>query len=156
MKIAKTGDGAHAIGAQPSEPATGRERPTHTLAFVLKCTEDHVTYLHAGDAAPVTQSRAEFASNYASQALQAVPQAPTLAGEDAALEVSGTFGFRWFVPELLRHRSIWRDVMLASLFIQLMAIGTPLFTQVIIDKVILNQTLSTLTVLAIALGLFIL
>ena len=30
-----------------------------------------------------------------------------------------TFGFRWFVPELARHKRIWRDVLLASLAIQL-------------------------------------
>ena len=33
------------------------------------------------------------------------------------------FGFRWFVPELLKHRAVWRDVLLASLVIQLLALG---------------------------------
>jgi ABC-type bacteriocin/lantibiotic exporter with double-glycine peptidase domain len=35
------------------------------------------------------------------------------------------FGFRWFVPELLKHRSIWRDVLLASLAIHLVGLATP-------------------------------
>lgn len=64
------------------------------------------------------------------------------------------FGFRWFVPELLKYRRIWRDVLLASLAIQLVGLATPLFTQVIIDKVIVHQTRSTLVVLGVALTLF--
>ena len=58
------------------------------------------------------------------------------------------------MPELLKHKVIWRDVLLASLFIQLMALATPLFTQVIIDKVVVHQTLSTLTVIGGALVIF--
>ena len=75
--------------------------------------------------------------------------------EAAAAAGRSGFGFRWFVPELLRHKAIWRDVLLASLAIQLMALATPVFTQVVIDKVIVHQTLSTLAVIGIALGVFI-
>ena len=57
------------------------------------------------------------------------------------------FGFSWFIPELLRHRKLWRDVLLASLAIQLVGLATPLFTQVIIDKVIAHHSVSTLWVL---------
>ena len=64
------------------------------------------------------------------------------------------FGFKWFVPELLRHKAIWRDVLLASLAIQLMALATPVFTQVVIDKVIVHHTMNTLVVIGIALFVF--
>lgn len=66
------------------------------------------------------------------------------------------FGFRWFIPELLKHKPIWRDVLLASLAIQLVGLATPLFTQVIIDKVVVHQTHSTLIVLGVALVMFML
>jgi subfamily B ATP-binding cassette protein HlyB/CyaB len=66
------------------------------------------------------------------------------------------FGFRWFANELLRHKAVWRDVLLASLFIQLIALAAPLGTQVIIDKVVVHQTTSTLAVIAVALALFVL
>jgi ATP-binding cassette, subfamily B, bacterial HlyB/CyaB len=56
-------------------------------------------------------------------------QAPALKEEDGAAYTGVAFGFRWFVPELLRHKAIWRDVLLASLAIQLMALATPIFTQ---------------------------
>lgn len=66
------------------------------------------------------------------------------------------FGFRWFIPELLKHKRIWRDVLLASLAIQLVGLATPLFTQVIIDKVVVHQTQSTLIALGAALVMFML
>jgi subfamily B ATP-binding cassette protein HlyB/CyaB len=71
---------------------------------------------------------------------------------DAAAEVPARFGFCWFIPELLKHKKVWRDVLAASLVLQLVGLTTPLFTQVIIDKVVVHQTGSTL--LAIAGGLF--
>jgi subfamily B ATP-binding cassette protein HlyB/CyaB len=71
-------------------------------------------------------------------------------------EARKPFGFSWFVPELLRHRTIWRDVLLASLAIQLVGLATPLFTQVIIDKVIAHHSESTLIVLGVALVVFML
>src|SRR5439155_17550559 len=65
-----------------------------------------------------------------------------------------SFGLRWFIPELLKHKRIWRDVLLASLFIQLIAMAIPLCSQIIIDKVIVHQTSSTLVVIAVALSIF--
>ncbi len=66
------------------------------------------------------------------------------------------FGFRWFWTELLKHRPVWRDVLLASLFLQLIGLTTPLFTQVIIDKVVVHHTSSTLIALAVGLVMFLL
>ncbi|HRK56049.1 MAG TPA: peptidase domain-containing ABC transporter [Burkholderiaceae bacterium] len=75
---------------------------------------------------------------------------------DEAGAKAGTrpFGFRWFVPELLRHQPIWRDVLLASATIQILALGMPLMTQAIIDKVVVHRTQSTLIALGIGLALF--
>ena len=64
------------------------------------------------------------------------------------------FGFRWFVPELLRHKRIWREVLLASLAIQLVGLATPIFTQVVIDKVVVHHTESTLWVVGLGLAMF--
>ena len=67
--------------------------------------------------------------------------------------VSQAFNFRWFVPELLRHKTVWRDVLLASLALQLVTLATPLFTQAIIDKVVVHRTQSTLITIGIAMAL---
>ncbi len=66
------------------------------------------------------------------------------------------FGFSTIWREVIQHRSIWRHVLLASLAIQVVGLGTPLLTQVIIDKVLVHQTISTLVVVAAALVVFML
>jgi len=67
------------------------------------------------------------------------------------------FGFRWFLPSLFRHRKAFGHVLLASLFVQIFALVTPLFFQVVVDKVLAHRSYSTLIVLVIglaAIGLF--
>lgn len=61
------------------------------------------------------------------------------------------FGFRWFLPSIWRYRRPLGHVLLASFFIQIFAIVTPLFFQVVVDKVLVHHSLSTLTVLVIGL-----
>lgn len=63
------------------------------------------------------------------------------------------FGFGWFVPEILKHKAILRDVLIASAVLMLMGIGTPLLTQVIFDKVVVHETQSTLMVVTSALAI---
>src|SRR6185312_16379244 len=68
-----------------------------------------------------------------------------------------TFGFRWFLPSLLRYRKPLAQVAIASLFVQLFALATPIFFQLIVDKVLVHKGLSTLVVLIVGmvtLGLF--
>jgi subfamily B ATP-binding cassette protein HlyB/CyaB len=69
---------------------------------------------------------------------------------------SSAFDVSWFVPALWRYRHLLRDVLLASLVLQLFALATPLFFQVVIDKVLVHRGLTTLDVLAWGLGAVIL
>ena len=126
----------------------------HRLAILLGCDAERVLYIEEGGQRPVTSSLAKFDAQYAGTVLLFAPQAPALAADEAEPERAPQFGFRWFVPELLRHKAIWRDVLLASLAIQLMALATPVFTQVVIDKVIVHHTMNTLIVIGIALVVF--
>jgi subfamily B ATP-binding cassette protein HlyB/CyaB len=61
------------------------------------------------------------------------------------------FDFTWFVPALVKYRKLLGEVLVASLFIQLFALVTPLFFQVVMDKVLVHQGYSTLTVIGVAL-----
>ncbi len=79
------------------------------------------------------------------------PEATLLGDDGGAAERH--FGFAWFIPELLRYRSVWRDVLLASAAIQLLALVVPLLTQVVVDKVVAHQTMNTLIVIGVALML---
>ena len=61
------------------------------------------------------------------------------------------FDVTWFIPALVRYRALIGDVLAASFVLQLFALATPLFFQVVIDKVLVHQGLTTLNVLIIGL-----
>ncbi len=58
------------------------------------------------------------------------------------------FGFKWFFNEILTYKQVIGEVMLGSFIVQLFGLVTPLFTQVILDKVIVHRSIMTLDVLA--------
>ena len=60
------------------------------------------------------------------------------------------FGFKWFFNEIFKYKKIMGQILLGSFVIQLFGLVTPLFTQVILDKVLVNRTIATLDVLAFA------
>jgi ATP-binding cassette subfamily B protein len=57
------------------------------------------------------------------------------------------FGLRWFLPEILRQRTTFRDIAIATFAMSVVALGVPIFTQLVIDKVLVHQNMSTLVVL---------
>ena len=65
-------------------------------------------------------------------------------------ELIRRYNLEWFYSVILHYKKYFGEVLLASLFLQSMGLLLPLFTQVIIDKVISNGGLSTLTVLGIS------
>lgn len=64
-----------------------------------------------------------------------------------------SFGFRWFLPSIWRYRRAFGHVLVASLFVQLFALITPLFFQVVVDKVLAHRSYSTLIVLVAGLAI---
>lgn len=66
------------------------------------------------------------------------------------LSSQAAFGFQWFLAEIARYKRIIGEVLLGSFVVQLFGLVTPLFTQVILDKVIVHRSMSTLDVLAVA------
>ena len=96
----------------------------------------------------------EFAEGFEPELLQ-IEVAPAAHAEPAEI-AHRPFGLWAFVPELLRHRAIWRDVLAASAAMQLIALAIPLCTQVVIDKVVVHHAASTLIVIVAVLGLFVL
>jgi len=68
-----------------------------------------------------------------------------------------TFGFTWFLPSIWRYRQPLLDVLVASCVVQVFGLITPLFFQLVIDKVLVHNSTSTLVVVVAAmvvLGLF--
>ncbi|BAZ38047.1 toxin secretion ABC transporter ATP-binding protein [Calothrix sp. NIES-4101] len=61
------------------------------------------------------------------------------------------FNLSWFLPAVWRYRGLLIEVLIASFTLQLLGLTTPLITQVVIDKVMVQESLPTLDVMAIAL-----
>jgi subfamily B ATP-binding cassette protein HlyB/CyaB len=66
-------------------------------------------------------------------------------------DLSRRFGISWFVEAIHKYRYVLGEVLIASFFLQLFALVSPLFFQVVIDKVLSSRTVTTLDVLIIGL-----
>jgi ATP-binding cassette subfamily B protein len=61
------------------------------------------------------------------------------------------FNLTWFLPAVWQYRNLLSEVLFASFTLQVLGLGTPIITQVIIDKVMVQQSIPTLNVMAVAL-----
>ena len=61
------------------------------------------------------------------------------------------FDFTWFIPAIIKYRRLLGEVLLISLALQLVGLVTPMFFQVVMDKVLVNHALKTLNVIAVGL-----
>ena len=140
----------------PTEPTEGGEGAENgpRLAIVHQADASGIGFFPAGSNVSAVVSPEEFEMRYAGTAYLVSPEPPPVKDPDATAQRRRTFGFRWFVPELLKHARVWREVLIASLVIQLLALTTPLFTQVVIDKVVVHRTHSTLIVIGVGMGIF--
>ena len=68
--------------------------------------------------------------------------------EGAASNGQKTFGLRWFVPELLRQWRLFGDVAIAAILLYALGLALPIFFQLVIDKVLVHESFTTLYVLA--------
>jgi subfamily B ATP-binding cassette protein HlyB/CyaB len=138
-------------------PADGAAPGPARPAVLFDVDADRLLYFEAGNEAPRTIAPEERDGVFEAQAFLATRVART---DEETASTSGferrrrPFSFRWFVPELLKHRAVWREVLIASLVLQLIGLATPLFTQVVIDKVVVHHTVNTLVVIGVALALF--
>jgi subfamily B ATP-binding cassette protein HlyB/CyaB len=87
------------------------------------------------------------------QVMTVAELASLMTGEVIALTARATvsdamrrFDFTWFVPSIVKYRHLLGEVLVASLFVQLFALITPLMFQVVMDKVLVHQGFSTLAV----------
>ncbi|MEO3956668.1 type I secretion system permease/ATPase [Chromobacterium piscinae] len=87
----------------------------------------------------------QFAERWTGHLVLATKRAPLL-GQ------GGKFDLSWFIPAVLKYKRLLGEVVLMSLFLQLFALTSPLFFQVVMDKVLVHQSMSTLNVLVIGLA----
>lgn len=96
----------------------------------------------ANSSPPEMLSHKEFAEHYENSFLFLVPRT-------GLLNAPASFGFKWFIPALAKYKRYFADVLIASFFIQLLGLASPIFFQVAIDKVMVHKGMTTLDVLAI-------
>ncbi|MBX2829929.1 MAG: type I secretion system permease/ATPase [Rhodospirillales bacterium] len=92
----------------------------------------------------VSVDKASFEEKWTGRLLLATRRA-------AILGQGGKFDISWFVAALSKYRRIFIEVLIASFFLQLFALISPLFFQVVIDKVLVHRGLTTLDVLVFGL-----
>ena len=59
------------------------------------------------------------------------------------------FSLRWFIPEILKQKAAFRDIAITAACMHLLALSSPIFFQLVIDKVLVHQSQSTLWVLGV-------
>ncbi|MBB4642636.1 subfamily B ATP-binding cassette protein HlyB/CyaB [Rhizorhapis suberifaciens] len=103
---------------------------------------------HDIDAAPSQVAKVDRAGLEAlwSGELMLVTTRESLGGISRAFDVS------WFVPQIVKYRRLIGEVLLVTLGINLLGLASPLFFQNVIDKVLVHNTLDTLTILIIGFG----
>ena len=121
-------------------PAIAKHNDGHYF-IIAHINEDRVLIQDPLEKQPLALPREMFADIWTGE-LILVAKRSVLPG------MSGKFDISWFIPAIIKYRKLLGEVVLASFFIQLFALLTPLFFQVIIDKVLVHKGLTTLDVLA--------
>ncbi len=109
-----------------------------------KASEDQIIVQTPGLSRPKLMGREEFEAIWDGRLV-------LMAARAGLVELTRHFGISWFIGAIHKYRYLLGEVLAASFFLQLFALISPLFFQVVIDKVLVSRTLSTLDVLAIGL-----
>jgi subfamily B ATP-binding cassette protein HlyB/CyaB len=126
---------------------------TERVVVLAQCDGQRVLYqdpsgsIQAGR--PVIEPLDAFVARWTGQVILVTSRA-SLAGSLAK------FDFSWFIPSLIKYRRLFGEVLVVSLFLQLFALVSPLFFQVVMDKVLVHRGLTTLDVLVIGLTVVVL
>jgi ATP-binding cassette subfamily B protein len=69
--------------------------------------------------------------------------------QHALTDPNQPFSLRWFIPEILKQKAAFRDIAIAAFAMHFLALASPIFFQLVIDKVLMHQSAATLSVLAV-------
>jgi subfamily B ATP-binding cassette protein HlyB/CyaB len=111
--------------------------------LIARVTEDKVL-VHSPLGRPAFMSRAELMELWDGGLILMTRRA-------GLSDVTRRFDITWFLGAIHKYRHLLSEVLLASFFLQLFALVSPLFFQVVIDKVLVHRAVSTLDVLVVGL-----
>jgi ATP-binding cassette, subfamily B, bacterial HlyB/CyaB len=107
--------------------------------------DDKAVVLSSSGARPTLMTRSEFESVWTGRVV-------LMTKRRALTSLAQRFDITWFLDGIYKYRRLLSEVVVASFFLQLFALISPLFFQVVIDKVLVHHSMSTLDVLVIGLG----
>jgi len=147
---------AKELGLKARAPTTEWERLASTplpaiaalrdggFLIIGKVVEDKILIQHPSSPRPEAMTRTQFEAIWNGRLV-------LIARRTALSDLSRRFDITWFLGAVHKYRHLLTEVLIASFFLQLFALVTPLFFQVVIDKVLVHRSLSTLDVLMIGL-----
>jgi subfamily B ATP-binding cassette protein HlyB/CyaB len=112
--------------------------------LLAKASEDKVLVQAPLSPRPTLMTRAELEAVWDGQLV-------LMARRASLSDLSRRFDVTWFLGAIHKYRHMLGEVLVASFFLQIFALASPLFFQVVIDKVLVHRSLSTLDVLVIGL-----
>jgi subfamily B ATP-binding cassette protein HlyB/CyaB len=124
-------------------PAVAWDR-NGTIRLILKVADDRVLIQAGYPGRPEIISKAELQSGWSGRLVLMTKRA-------SLSDLGRRFDIGWFLGAMHKYRWILGQVLVASLFLQIFALVTPLFFQVVVDKVLVSRGISTLDVLAVGL-----
>ena len=112
--------------------------------LIGKASQDQVLVQDPLSPRPFLMSRVEFEAVWDGRLV-------LFTRRGSLVDLSRRFDLSWFVGAIHKYRYLLGEVLAASFFLQLFALVSPLLFQVVIDKVLVSHTLSTLDMLVMAL-----
>lgn len=117
---------------------------TGEFFIVAKSQEDKFMILFTDKTQPEIKSREELDEIWDGTAV--------LISKKGILDKEAMFSFKWFIPTILKFKKEFIQVLIAVFTVQILGILTPVMTQVVVDKVLVHRSISTLNVLAIGIA----
>jgi len=119
----------------------------HDGGFLVlgKAEGDEALVQRPSEPRPLKLTRAEFETLWDGRLV-------LMARRASISDLSRRFDITWFLGAIRKYRYLLSEVLIASFFLQIFALVSPLFFQVVIDKVLVHRGLSTLEVLVIGLA----
>lgn len=111
---------------------------------LVRADEGKVLIFDPRQGKPVIVTHAEFAELWTGKLI-------LLARRFSLKNLEQKFNFSWFIPVILKFKRLFLEVLFFSFCLQCFGLVTPLFSQVIIDKVLVHKGLTTLDILVVGL-----
>lgn len=117
-----------------------------TFLVISQVPDNRIVVHRPTEARGRVLERAEFERDWSGRVI-------LVGRRSARAALPDVFDLRWFLSAVRRYRWVFGEVLFASFFLQVLGLVSPLFFQVVVDKVLVHRSLSTLDVLMLGLAI---